>query len=205
MYMLTTFSASIRDVDGVPLISASQGLLNPWNRMLKGVMDYVGALLALIVFSPVFLYAAWKTKRDDGGKVFFQHERVGRNLISFKMYKFSEDNPRITKADKSSRKMNLDEIPRIFNVLRGEMSLIGPCPTIKREVELYYGEETARQIFRVKPGVTGFWQVSGRNDVPDYQSRIDLDLYYIHNWSLWLDIIILFRTARMLIDAHRAY
>jgi undecaprenyl-phosphate galactose phosphotransferase len=234
MYMLTTFSASIRDVDGVPLISASQGLLNPWNRMLKSVMDYVGALLALIVFSPVFLYAAWKIKRDDGGSVFFQHNRVGGNLAPLKMYKFRtmvpnaesileemlkddekrrefeiafkfKDDPRITKVGKFLRKTSLDEIPQIFNVLKGEMSLIGPRPIVKKEVDLYYGEEIARQIFHVKPGLTGFWQVSGRNDVLDYQTRIDLDLYYIYNWSLWLDMVIIMRTIQILLNAHGAY
>jgi undecaprenyl-phosphate galactose phosphotransferase len=85
------------------------------------------------------------------------------------------------------------------------MSLIGPRPIVKKEVELYYGEEVARQIFRVKPGVTGFWQVSGRNDVKDYQTRIDLDLYYIHNWSLWLDLVIIMRTVQILINADGAY
>jgi undecaprenyl-phosphate galactose phosphotransferase len=234
MYMLTTFSASIRDVDGVPLISASQGLLNPWNRIMKSVMDYVGAVLALIVFSPVFLYASWKIKRDDGGNVLFRHNRVGRNLVPFKMHKFRtmvpnaesileemlkddekrrefevafkfKEDPRITRIGKFLRKTSLDEIPQIFNVLKGEMSLIGPRPIVKKEVELYYGEEVARQIFHVKPGLTGFWQVSGRNDVLDYQTRIDLDLYYIHNWSLWLDIVILFRTIQILINADGAY
>jgi undecaprenyl-phosphate galactose phosphotransferase len=234
MYMLTTFSASISDVDGVPLISASQGLLNPWNRLIKYAMDYVGAVLALILFSPVFLYAAWKIKRDDGGKVFFEHNRVGRDLVPLKIYKFRtmvpnaesileemlkddekrrefelafkfKDDPRITKVGKFLRQTSMDEIPQIFNVLKGEMSLIGPRPIVKKEVDLYYGEEVARQIFHVKPGVTGFWQVSGRNDVQNYQTRIDLDLYYIHNWSLWLDLVIIMRTIQILINADGAY
>ena len=85
------------------------------------------------------------------------------------------------------------------------MSLVGPRPIVNKEVELYYGQKTAQQIFRVKPGLTGFWQVSGRNDVLDYQQRIDLDLYYIHNWSLWLDIVILLRTVKVLLNAHGAY
>jgi undecaprenyl-phosphate galactose phosphotransferase len=202
--------------------------------MIKYAIDYVGAVVALIFFSPVFLYAAWKIKRDDGGKVFFQHKRVGRNLAPLKMYKFRtmlpnaesileemlkddekrrefeiafkfKDDPRITKVGKFLRKTSLDEIPQIFNVLKGEMSLIGPRPIVKKEVELYSGEEVARQIFHVKPGVTGCWQVSGRNDVKDYQTRIDLDLYYIHNWSLWLDLVIIMRTVQILINADGAY
>lgn len=234
MYMLTTFAASIRDVDGVPLISASQGLLNPFNRFLKGCMDYVGAVVALILFSPLLLYVAKRIKKDDGGAVLFRHSRVGQNLSSFKMYKFRtmvldaearlqemlkdeklraefevafkfKNDPRITKIGHFLRKSSLDELPQLFNVLRGEMSLVGPRPIVNKEVELYYGQKTAQQIFRVKPGLTGFWQVSGRNDVLDYQQRIDLDLYYIHNWSLWLDIVILLRTVRILLNAHGAY
>jgi undecaprenyl-phosphate galactose phosphotransferase len=233
MYMLTTFSASMRDVDGIPLISASQGLLNPLNRAMKSVMDYVGAVLALIVFSPVFLYAAWKIKRVDGGKVFFTQNRVGLNLKGFKMYKFRtmvpnaesmlgkllededvrreyevafklKDDPRITKVGKFLRRTSLDEIPQIFNVLKGEMSLIGPRPFVPQEIEHRYGD-AASQIYKVKPGLTGLWQVSGRNNISDFQHSRDLDLYYIHNWSLWLDLVIIMRTIQILINADGAY
>ncbi|MDR1916157.1 MAG: sugar transferase [Synergistaceae bacterium] len=233
MYMLTTFSASIRDVDGVPLISASQGLLNPMNRMMKSVMDYVGAIVALVVFSPVFLYVFWRIKRDDGGSVFFKQTRVGHNLAHFKMYKFRtmvpnaepmlakllkddekrreyevafkfKDDPRITKAGHFLRRTSLDEIPQIFNVLKGEMSLIGPRPFVPQEIEQRYGD-AADQIYAVKPGLTGLWQVSGRNNISDFQHSRDLDLYYIHNWSLWLDIVILFRTIQILLNADGAY
>jgi undecaprenyl-phosphate galactose phosphotransferase len=234
MYMLTTFSASIRDIDGLPMISSSQGLLNPVNRMIKSVMDYLGGLLALIIFSPVFLYVAWKIKRDDGGAVMFKHNRVGHNLLPMKIHKFRtmipnaeeklremlkdetlraeyeiafkfKNDPRITKAGCFLRKSSLDELPQILNVLKGEMSLVGPRPIVKKEVELYYGEEIARQIFRVKPGLTGLWQVSGRNDVEDYDQRIELDLYYIRNWSPWLDIVIMLRTVQILLNAAGAY
>ncbi|NLL37851.1 MAG: sugar transferase [Fretibacterium sp.] len=234
MYMLTTFSASIRDVDGVPLISASQGLLNPLNRTLKHVMDYLGALVALLVFSPLFCYIAWRIKKDDGGTAFFAHSRVGKNLKPFKMYKFRtmipdaekvlqemlkdeklrqefevafkfKDDPRITKLGRFLRRTSLDELPQLFNVLKGEMSLVGPRPIVMREVELYYGQKTAQQIFKVTPGLTGFWQVSGRNDVLDYQQRIELDLYYIRNWSPWLDIVILLRTVQVILTSKGAY
>jgi undecaprenyl-phosphate galactose phosphotransferase len=233
MYMLTTFSATMRDVDGVPLISASQGLLNPMNRMIKSVVDYVGAVLALILFSPVFLYAAWKIKKDDGGKVFFIQYRVGEKMNHFKMYKFRtmchgaermlqdilkdddvrreyevafklKEDPRITKIGRFLRRTSLDEIPQIFNVLKGEMSLVGPRPFVPPEIEPRYGE-AASQIYRVKPGLTGLWQVSGRNDIKDFELSRDLDLYYIRNWSLWLDIVILFRTVQILLNADGAY
>jgi undecaprenyl-phosphate galactose phosphotransferase len=233
MYMLTTFSASIRDLDGLPLISASQGLLNPVNKAVKNFMDYSGAILALILFSPVFLYVAWKIKRDDGGNIFFENDRVGQNLALFKMHKFRtmvpdaekmlenllkdedlrrdfevaykfKDDPRVTKVGRFLRKNSLDELPQLFNVLKGEMSLVGPRPILKEEIGLYYGEKKAREIMRVKPGITGFWQVNGRNDV-NFQERIELNLYYIHNWSPWLDIVILFRTIHVLLNRNGAY
>jgi undecaprenyl-phosphate galactose phosphotransferase len=233
MYMLTTFSASMRDIDGLPLISTSQGLLNPLNRAIKAVMDYVGALLALVLFSPLFLYAAWRIKKDDGGSVFFNRYRTGRNLVPFKMYKFRtmvpdaekilkemlkdealrreyevsfkfKEDTRITRAGRFLRKSSLDELPQLFNVLKGEMSLVGPRPFLKEEVGPRYGK-MASQIYCVKPGLTGLWQVSGRNDISSYQESRDLDLYYIHNWSPWLDIVILLRTIGVLLDHNGAY
>lgn len=233
MYMLTTFSASIRDVDGVPLISASQGLLNPFNRFLKGCMDYVGALVALLLLSPLFFYAACRIKKEEDGAIFFQHNCVGRNLKPFKMYKFStmvpdaeqrleemlkdeklreefevafkfKDDPRITNVGRFLRKTSINELPQLLNVLKGEMSLVGPRPVVKREIEIYYGPTLSQQVFRVKPGMTGYWQVSGRSDI-DYQQRIEMDLYYIHNWSLWLDIVIMLRTIQVILSGHGAY
>ncbi len=233
MYMLTTFSATMRDIDGLPLISASQGLLNPMNRALKSVMDYCGALVALVLFSPLFLYAAWQVKRGDGGAVFFKQTRTGKDLTHFTMYKFRtmipdaekqlsellkdeevkreyevafklKEDPRITKVGRFLRRSSLDELPQLINVLRGEMSLIGPRPFVPQEIEPRYGK-MARQIYSVKPGLSGIWQVNGRNDILDYEQSRNLDLYYIHNWSLWLDIVILFRTVQILIKADGAY
>ena len=234
MYMLTTYSASIRSIDGLPVISAYQGLLNPINRFIKSIMDYVGGFLALILFSPLMIYAAVKIKREDDGEILFKHKRIGRELKPFYIYKFRsmipnaeevlremmkdenlkrefeeafkfKDDPRITKIGKFLRRTSLDELPQIFNVLKGEMSLAGPRPIVQKEIKLYYGYRTARQIFHVKPGMTGFWQVSGRNDVKDYKQRIDYDLYYIHNWSVWLDIIIIIRTVKAIFRGTGAY
>jgi undecaprenyl-phosphate galactose phosphotransferase len=233
MYMLSTFSATMRDIDGLPIISSSQGLLNPVNRLLKGVIDYVGGLLALIVFSPVFLYVAWKIKRDDGGDVFFKQDRIGRYMSLFKVYKFRtmvdnaekmlpellkdektreeykvafklKEDPRVTKVGRFLRRSSLDELPQLFNVLKGEMSLIGPRPFVRQEIEPRYGN-AAEQVYRVKPGLTGLWQVSGRNDISDFEYCRNLDLYYIHNWSIWLDVVIIFRTIQILINRDGAY
>ncbi len=234
MYMLTTLSASIRNINGMPVISASQGLLNPVNRCLKSIMDYFGGVVALILFSPLMIFSAIKIKLADGCNILFKHKRIGENLKPFYLYKFRtmvpdaeeklkemlkndelrkefesafkfKNDPRITPIGKFLRRTSLDELPQLFNVLRGEMSLVGPRPIVEKEVELYYGQTTARQIFHVKPGLTGFWQVSGRNDVKDYRSRIEFDLYYIHNWSVWLDIIIILRTIKAVLSGTGAY
>jgi|GEM_PF-626443 len=234
MYMLTVSSASIGNLDGMPVISSSQGLLNPVNRFVKSLIDYIGGFIALILASPFMIYAIWQIKHCDGGSILFKHGRVGQNLKPFKLFKFRtmvenaeeilkemlkddnlrrefeeafkfKDDKRITPIGKFLRQTSLDELPQIFNVLKGEMSLVGPRPIVQKEVELYYGYRTAKQIFSVKPGMTGYWQVSGRNDVKNYQQRIDFDLYYIHNWSVWLDIVIMIRTIREVLKGSGAY
>ena len=234
MYMLNTMSSEMRSIGGMPIISASQGLLNPVNRFIKAIIDYVGGFIALCLLSPFMIYVAWRVKREDGGRVFFLHKRIGQDLKPFNVYKFRtmvenaeeilqemlkdenlrrefeeafkfKDDKRITKIGHVLRRTSLDELPQLFNVLRGEMSLVGPRPIVQKEIDLYYGYNTARQIFRIKPGMTGYWQVSGRNDVEDYQQRIDFDLYYIHNWSVWLDIIIMIRTVNEVINGSGAY
>ena len=234
MYMLNTMSSEMRSIGGMPIISAPQGLLNPVNRFMKAIIDYVGGFIALCLLSPFMIYVAWRVKREDGGRVFFLHKRIGQDLKPFNVYKFRtmvenaeeilqemlkdenlrrefeeafkfKDDKRITKIGHVLRRTSLDELPQLFNVLRGEMSLVGPRPIVQKEIDLYYGYNTARQIFRIKPGMTGYWQVSGRNDVEDYQQRIDFDLYYIHNWSVWLDIIIMIRTVNEVINGSGAY
>lgn len=233
MYMLTTFSASIRDVDGLPVISASQGLRNPLNRFIKGIMDYTGAVMALIIFSPVMIWAAWRIKREDGGPVFFIQERVGWKTKHFKVCKFRtmhmnadeltqelfrdpqiladyhqgiklKHDPRLTNIGKILRKTSIDEIPQLFNVLKGEMSLVGPRPLMQSDVDYAYGDYIAKKIYTVKPGMTGFWQVSGRSDI-ETKMRREMNLYYIRNWSLWLDIVILLRTVYAVLSKNGAY
>ena len=233
MYMLTTFSASIRDVDGMPVISASQGLFNPVNRAVKSVMDYTGAVIALIVFSPIMLWAAWRIRREDKGPALFIQDRVGWKTKHFNVCKFRtmyvdadrrtqelfknseiladyhkgiklKHDPRLTKIGRILRKTSIDELPQLFNVLKGEMSLVGPRPLIQSDVDFAYGEDTAKKIYMVKPGMTGFWQVSGRSDV-DTELRKEMNLYYIRNWSLWLDIVILLRTVYAVLSKKGAY
>lgn len=193
------------------------------SRSIKTILDYTGAVIALILFSPVMFWAAYKIKKEDGGDIFFCHTRIGKDLRPFRMYKFRtmaldaesrlaemlkdeelrkefevsfkfKQDPRITKIGHFLRKTSIDELPQLFNVLKGEMSLVGPRPIVEREIELYYGEEIARRVFSVKPGLTGLWQVSGRNDVSSYHQRIQLDLQYIAGVGVWADAKIILKT-----------
>ena len=208
-------------------------VLSRLSRMLKVIMDYAGAVVALILFSPVMLWAVWRIKREDGGPILFRHTRMGKDLKPFQLYKFRtmipnaearlvemlkdekqrkefevafkfKDDPRITEVGRFLRRTSLDELPQLFNVLKGEMSLVGPRPVVEREVELYYGIH-AKKIFSIKPGLTGLWQVSGRNDVESYHRRIALDLQYIRKAGIWTDIIIIFKTAFVIFRGRGAY
>ena len=234
MYMLTTSTASIRNIDGMPVISSSQGLLSPVNVFIKSVIDYVGAIIALVIFSPVMLWAAWRIKREDGGPVFFTQPRIGRGLKPFRMCKFRtmipnaaevleellskdenlraefkrdfklKNDPRITKVGHILRNNSFDELPQLFNILRGEMSLVGPRPIEPKEVNDYYSPSEAQTMFSTRPGITGMWQVSGRSEL-DVESRKGMNLYYVHNWSVWLDIAILLKTPLAVLSSKGAY
>jgi undecaprenyl-phosphate galactose phosphotransferase len=118
---------------------------------------------------------------------------------SFKL----KNDPRVTKIGKFLRKTSLDELPQIFNVLKGDMSLVGPRPVIREEIEKYYGD-FAQYYYMVKPGITGLWQVSGRSDT-DYDKRVRLDTWYVLNWSLWLDLVILIKTVEAVLKGKGAY
>ena len=231
-YQLITFSTQIQDLDGVMAISTSQGLMNPANRFLKRIMDIIGGVLGLVILGPLTLYVWLRVKLEDKGPVFFKQRRIGqggkdiyilkyRSMIEnaeevlFKMMeedpkikeeyltnKKLKNDPRITKVGEFLRKSSLDEFPQFINVLKGDMSIVGPRPYLHREIpdmkESYYN------IIRVKPGITGMWQVSGRNDV-DFEERLKLDEYYVRNWSLWLDIVIILKTIKAVFAKRGAY
>ena len=234
VYILNTYSDSVRGVNDIQLTSASGGLINPVNRFVKTIMDYTGGVFILLLSLPVMAVIAWKIRHDDGGNVLFRHARAGKDLKPFKVCKFRtmvpgseqilqnmlkdeklrkefkasfkfKNDPRITPFGKTLRHYSLDELPQIFNVLMGEMSLIGPRPIVREEVEKYYGTEVAKHIFHTKPGMTGLWQVSGRNDIEDYDLRIKYDMYYVHNWSVFLDLTILLRTIWVVFNGKGAY
>lgn len=180
MYMLTTFSTAIKDVEGMPVISASQGLLNPLNRAVKTVIDYAGAFTALIILSPIMFWAACRTRRNHKGLIISAQKRTGWKTKRFTIYTFKTNTI-------------IDNLPQLFNVLKREMSLVGPRALTRQEVKSVYGDYIARKIYAVKPGITGFWHISGTSEAEKDIMR-EMNLYYIRNWSLWLDAVILLRT-----------
>ena len=191
MYMLATFSQLVRDVDGMPVISASHGLMNPANRALKSFADYAVGVTAIVILSPLMLYAALKVKVKHRGNILSSQKRYGLNGVIFSLYKFRSSGEAGT--DTRLRRSYIDELPQLFNVLRGEMSLVGPKALLVNDVYHVYSRKTARKITAVKPGITGFWQISKQSE-NDKKIRSEMDLYYIRNWSLWLDIVILLKT-----------
>jgi len=180
----------------------------------KRILDFIISLLGLILLAVPFALIAIAIKLDSKGPVFFRQERVGLNGKIFKIWKFrtmyieapkdgfgytvTQSNPYITKVGRLLRRWSLDELPQLINVLCGEMSLVGPRPAPKWQVDLY--TETQRKRLSVKPGITGWAQIHGRNRIP-WKKRIELDLWYIEHWSLWLDISILFKTLYTIVVA----
>ncbi|WP_306190425.1 exopolysaccharide biosynthesis polyprenyl glycosylphosphotransferase, partial [Escherichia coli] len=199
--------------------------------ILKRIFDLVGSIAIIITISPLLLYIYNKVKKD-GGPAIYSHERIGKGGKIFKCLKFRsmvtnskevledllskdiqakqeweatfklKNDPRITKIGHFLRRTSLDELPQLFNVLKGEMSLVGPRPIITAELEKY-NDEVAYYLLS-KPGMTGLWQVSGRSDV-DYETRVYLDTWYVKNWSMWNDIAILFKTIGVVLKKDGAY
>ncbi len=188
----------------------------------KSIMDFSLALLILVIISPFLLLIAAAITLDDGGPVFFKQTRVGKNGRLFKCFKFRtmvqnaealkvtlmdqneqqgpvfkiKNDPRVTKIGSFLRKTSLDELPQFFNVLKGEMSIVGPRPPVPSEVEKY--ERWQRRRLSMKPGLTCIWQVSGRNNIP-FEQWMKMDMQYIDSWSLKLDLILFFKTFKVLL------
>ena len=220
-------------IDGhIVAFSVRNNLAHWYNRWVKRVFDIVCTTLGLIALSPLFLVIALWIYRDSPGPVIFKHRRIGKNGKSFDCYKFRsmvmdadkkleellekdpairaewekdfklKDDPRITKSGAFLRKTSLDELPQLLNVLKGEMSLVGPRPIIRDEVERY-GKWIA-DFYMVRPGVTGMWQTSGRSDV-SYDERVQMDSWYVRNWSVWFDIVLICRTVGVVLGKRGAY
>lgn len=219
-------------VANLPLIRVETPNFSGGRRVLKRTFDLLASLILLILFSPVFAVVAIAIKRDSPGPVFFTQERVGLQGKTFKMIKFRtmnptaeselmalqntsiergagnhilfkiKDDPRITHVGKTLRKYSLDELPQLINVLKDNMSLVGPRPPLPSEVALY-DDHVLRKFF-MKPGITGQWQVSGRSNL-NWDDSVRADLMYVENWSFVNDLVILWKTTRAVLRGDGAY
>ena len=187
-------------------------------RLVKRLVDLLGSLPGLLLISPLLIGVALAIKLDDRGPVFFRQQRAGLKGQAFKILKFrtmvqdaekkgagvfvEEEDPRITRVGKFLRHSSLDELPQLINIVRGEMSLVGPRPTLPYQVEKYDQRQMRR--LNVKPGITGWAQVNGRSALT-WPERIELDLWYIDNWSLWLDLKIIFKTFLVVLKKGNLY
>lgn len=228
LFELSLSQVQVEMLGGIPLLGLNGEVrLRTTSRLVKRAVDIALALLALPFAAIITLVVAIAIRLDSPGPILFSQERVGLNGKRFKVYKFrsmvvnAEDlreelirttgedprhpklanDPRITRVGRWIRPLSIDEVPQIWNILRGDMSWVGPRPAVPQEVELY--EPWHRQRLRVLPGLTGLWQVSGRSEVP-FEEMCLLDLYYIEHWSLALDLQILLRTIPLVLLAHGA-
>jgi len=218
----------VSEIAGVPLITIKGITLSRTNLLVKRTFDLVVAGLIVLVGSPIWLAIAAAIKLSSPGPVFYGQERVGRDGERFRMLKFRsmhcdaearlaelvasneasgplfkiKDDPRVTSVGRWLRKFSLDEFPQLINVLRGEMSLVGPRPPLPHEVERYTVKDWRR--LEVVPGMTGLWQVSGRSKLT-FDEMVSLDLFYIENWSVTLDLTLLVRTIPAVVFARGAY
>ena len=221
-----------RDLSGTFAVEIKQNLLDPWAQRSKRALDLFGTVVGGLLISPLLLVAAILVKLDSPGPAFYGHRRVGTGDKHFVCWKFRtmyvnaeqmldkhlqdvpnlraeweqnqklRNDPRVTRVGRFLRKSSLDELPQLWNVLWGEMSLTGPRPIVDAEIPKYRKDYTLYR--RIKPGISGLWQVSGRSDI-DYKERVAMDAYYVRNWSVWLDIIILARTIKTVLFRRGAY
>ncbi len=185
---------------------------------IKRIFDFVISLIFLIVLLPILLIISIAIKIDSKGSILFKQSRGGYLGKHFKIYKFrtmvenaekiglgyrtSKDDPRITRVGKFLRKTSLDELPQLINVLKGEMSLVGPRPALTVQTDGY--NEYQKKRLEMRPGITGYAQVNGRNNL-SWDEKIELDIYYIDNFSIWLDIKILFSTFKTIFNTEQIY
>ena len=218
----------MRPVAGLPLLHVEQPQAGQAGGLSKRIFDLVVSLSAVVVLSPLLLVVAVVVKAHDGGPVFFRQSRIGREGKPFDMLKFRSmvvdaeqklaeiahlnesdgvlfkvrDDPRITPFGRFIRRYSIDELPQLVNVLRGQMSLVGPRPPLPAEVDRYHDDVHRRLL--VRPGLTGLWQVSGRSGL-SWDESVRLDLYYVDNWSMLSDLVIIAKTVRAVFGKHGAY
>ena len=233
LFGLASVGVETEDLDGVLLLHMRWNLARRWNRLLKRLFDLTVAASVTVLLSPILIATALAICLDSRGPVFFVQERLGRNRRRFRCLKFRTmyaDNearlrvhlagdpvaradwsrfaklksldPRVTRVGRILRRSSLDELPQLINVLRNEMSLVGPRPYLPSETVRM--RDLAETILKAAPGVTGLWQVSGRNNLT-FAQRVRLDEYYVRNWSLWMDVVVLLKTVGAVLRRDGAY
>ena len=214
------------------MLNLRNNLSRWYNRLIKRLFDLFFTITGGILISPILLILAIIVAIDNRGRVIFAHRRVGRNGREFSCYKFQTmipnaqevlkeyleknpearqeweesfkltNDPRVTKLGNFLRRTSLDELPQLWNVICGDMSLVGPRPIVKAEIPRY--QKNIREYFMVLPGITGMWQVSGRSDTT-YEERVAMDTWYVRNWSVWIDLMYLFKTVKAVLQSRGAY
>ncbi|MDE1157505.1 MAG: sugar transferase [Neorhizobium sp.] len=218
---------------GSPFSSTDQASTAlPIGGLVKRSFDVTAAACALVIFSPIFLMIMALVKYTDKGPAFYGHTRIGHNGRTFKCLKFRtmavngdellrkhlrnnpqatdewrqtrklKDDPRVTAVGRVLRKLSLDELPQLINIIRGDMSVVGPRPVVDEELQVY--DQSAIFYLQTRPGLTGLWQISGRNDV-SYETRIAFDTHYVQNWSMVRDIAIIMKTIPAVCFARGSY
>ncbi len=218
---------TVAPVGGLALLFVDQPQFTGWRRVVKNSIDRVAAAIGLVLLSPILVAAGLAVRFTSPGPPFFRQRRIGAHGTEFRVFKFRtmyqdaearrveltahnetdgllfkiKDDPRITPVGRFLRRTSIDELPQLINVLRGEMSLVGPRPLPVDDDEF---QGHVRRRLLVKPGITGLWQVSGRSDT-SWEDAVRLDLYYVENWSITLDLVIMLRTASAVIRGSGAY
>jgi Undecaprenyl-phosphate galactose phosphotransferase WbaP len=223
---VTNSAVVARDLAGTFAVELKHNLLDPWPQRFKRTLDLLGAVIGAVVISPVLFAITVLIKLDSSGPAFYGHQRVGAADKHFLCWKFRtmhvnaerlldeylqdspvlraqweqnqklRDDPRVTRVGRFLRRTSLDELPQLWNVLRGEMSLTGPRPIVDAEIPKYGKDYELYK--RIRPGMSGLWQVSGRSDI-SYEKRVAMDSYYVRSWSVWLDFVILARTVTIVL------
>ena len=229
---MSSAEVSILFSEKILMLNLRNNLASPYNRLIKRIFDLTLTICGGLIISPILLLIAIMVGIDNRGRIIFAHKRVGAAGKKFPCYKFQTmvpdaeaklkeylaqnpearreweesfkltNDPRVTKLGGWLRKTSLDELPQLWNVIRGEMSLVGPRPIVQAEVPRY--GKNIREYYMVLPGITGMWQVSGRSDTT-YPERVAMDTWYVRNWSVWIDIMYLFKTVKAVFKGKGAY